>query len=252
MKDEQARSQFHRDTLKQFRSNRPIQWSEINEEIINYCNQLNQDEVVLLDAGAGEGRYKKILEPVSSLKYIGVDTGVASDEWDFSGVIDADLTNLDFLADCTVDVVILIQVLSHVPDLRAALLEISRVLKPEGAIFCTTQNMQSLTHVPYDFRRLTAYGIAYNFKEVGVDLVTISPLLYGDNVSAIKQTQFAIKNTLQYGESNSIFKRVWLRSMFYIFKGFEIIMRYFDKDFGMPINPIGYYAVLVKSLKINE
>ena len=29
MKDEQARSQFHRDTLKQFRSNRPIQWSEI-------------------------------------------------------------------------------------------------------------------------------------------------------------------------------------------------------------------------------
>lgn len=246
-KFDEARRQYHRDTLESVRFNDPVNWHEIHSQIIDYCNALPGNEVHLLDAGAGEGRYEEILKDVVGLKYVGVDSGVASDDWNFSKVIDGDITSMDFLENESIDVIILIQVLSHVPDLESVITELQRVLKPNGRIFISTQNMQSLTHVPYDFRRLTCYGIANLIKSKKLTMIRVTPLLYGDLVSSSKQLLYALKNSLYIKSSRNVLKRTIMRFLVKCYPLLEFTLRKLENNKSMPLNPIGYFIILEKN-----
>ena len=241
-----ARNQYHRDTLIEQRVNTPFSFDIIHKEIISYANSLQAGKVRLLDAGAGEGRYREILKDINNLEYIGVDSGVASDEWDFSKVISCDMNNMEFLEDNSIDIVIMIQVLSHIPDLEKSISELSRIMKKDAKIFITTQNMQSLTHVPYDFRRLTAYGIEKVFKDNNIVLEKISPLLYGDNVSAAKQLEYALSNNINYCSKCGFLIKFFSKAIIKFLHILNKLLKKIDLKREMPLNPIGYYAVLRK------
>ena len=241
-----ARNQYHRDILKEVRVNTPFSFNEITHEIIIYANSLKLDKVRLLDAGAGEGRYREILKDINNLEYIGVDSGIASDEWDFSKVISCDMNNMDFIEDKSIDIIIMIQVLSHIPDLTKAIRELSRVIKDNGTIFITTQNMQSLTHVPYDFRRLTAYGINNIFLNNKIILKKITPLLYGDNVSGSKQLEYALNNNINNCAKCGLLIKYFSKIMIIFLHILNKLLIIIDKKREMPLNPIGYYSVLKK------
>ena len=107
----------------------------------------------VLDLGCGEGRHVIAAYLAAEVDAIGVDlsladlknaqvkaedflTDTAGDEQRSLGLASADALRLPF-ADNSFDKVICSEVLEHIPDYRAALTEIRRVLKP-GGLLCAS------------------------------------------------------------------------------------------------------------------
>jgi len=112
----------------------------------------------LLDAGAGEQRYKKEcahLEYVSQdfCQYEGVgnELGLQTGSWDVSKIdIVCDITQIP-LESGSFDCVLCTEVFEHVPDPVSALKELCRLVKKGGCIILTAP-ITSLTHfAPYHF-----------------------------------------------------------------------------------------------------
>jgi ubiquinone/menaquinone biosynthesis C-methylase UbiE len=112
----------------------------------------------LLDAGAGEQRYKKEcahLEYVSQdfCQYEGVgnELGLQTGSWDVSKIdIVCDITQIP-LESGSFDCVLCTEVFEHVPDPVGALKELCRLVKKGGCIILTAP-ITSLTHfAPYHF-----------------------------------------------------------------------------------------------------
>ena len=129
--------------------------SQIRHEWVK--NKLSQIEKgkVLLDAGAGEMRYKPYCK---HLKYIAQDfgqyipseaAGLHPDAWDTSIVdIVSDIINIP-IEDKYVDVVLCTEVFEHLKDPMLALKEFSRIIKPGGTLILTAP-FCCLTHMaPY-------------------------------------------------------------------------------------------------------
>jgi ubiquinone/menaquinone biosynthesis C-methylase UbiE len=105
----------------------------------------------VLDLGCGEGRHVISVYLEEEVESIGVDLclkdlAAANQKYQMFAapedknrafhLSNADALNLPF-ADNTFDKVLCSEVLEHIPDWQAALVEIKRVLKPEG-IFCAS------------------------------------------------------------------------------------------------------------------
>lgn len=112
----------------------------------------------ILDAGAGELKYKEFC---THLNYIAQDfaqydgkgngTGLQTGSWDQSKLdIISDITSIP-LADNSLDAIMCIEVLEHLPNPIEALSEFSRLLKSGGKLIITAP-FCSLTHfAPYHF-----------------------------------------------------------------------------------------------------
>lgn len=86
-----------------------------------------------------------------------------------------DITKLPF-KDNSVDQIINIAVLEHVPNPREVIAEIHRVLKPRGKLLCEIPFMQAFHASPYDFQRYTYEGIKVQFQNFkNLKIHSISP-----------------------------------------------------------------------------
>lgn len=133
----------------------------------NELSKLN-NELKILDAGAGQMRYKKAchhLEYVSQdfAEYngLGDSTGLQNIQFDASKVnIISDITEIPD-RDNSYDAILCTEVFEHIPDPLKALREFSRLLKPEGKLILTAP-VSSLTHQsPYYFYN----GFSRNYFE---------------------------------------------------------------------------------------
>ena len=70
----------------------------------------------------------------------------------------ADAENLPFI-DQSIETVILFDVLEHINNGEKALRDIYRVLKPGGRVLIQIPFMYPIHDAPFDYRRLTKYGI---------------------------------------------------------------------------------------------
>ncbi|MGQ9523725.1 MAG: class I SAM-dependent methyltransferase [Armatimonadota bacterium] len=119
---------------------------------------------LLLDAGAGEGRYKDLF---AHCRYIGADFALGDPSWDYSGLdVVCDLACLPFRAS-TFDAVLCTQVLEHVPEPAQVLSELSRCTKPGGLLVLTAPLTSEEHQQPYDFYRYTSYGLTYLLEKAG-------------------------------------------------------------------------------------
>lgn len=127
---------------------------------------------LLLDAGAGFGRYRKEL---SKAQYVATD---------FAKIFHADSqNNMDFVCsldnipqkDNTYDVIVNTQVLEHVEFPQKVMCEFNRVLKPGGRLFLTTNQTWMVHGAPFNFYFYTKYGLASLLKEAGFETVFIKP-----------------------------------------------------------------------------
>lgn len=130
-------------------------------------------EARVLDAGAGEGRYRNY---VSHTRYVAVDFGVGDETWDY-GKLDsvADLHHLPFL-DEVFDGVICTQVLEHVRYPERVIGELARVMKPGGHLFLSAPQSWHQHQKPHDYFRFTSFALDAVFREAGLTPRYIRPM----------------------------------------------------------------------------
>jgi SAM-dependent methyltransferase len=119
------------------------------KRIIN--SEIKGKNVVALNLGSGNSDFGVDLLNVDILPYQNVD-------------IICDIENIPF-KDNSVDYIINIAVLEHVPNPQKVIAEINRILKPGGKIYCFIPFMQPFHASPYDFQRFTYEGMKHQFRE---------------------------------------------------------------------------------------
>ncbi len=140
--------------------------ARITEFLLEQREALPKDSF-LLDAGAGKRPYKYIFK---GLNYESTDMpgGFYEQPHDF----ECELHNIP-KDDNTYDVVVLTQVLEHVPNPQATLFEICRVLKPNGKLLLSVPLNGPLHGEPWHFFQFTHYGLNQLAIETGFHIADI-------------------------------------------------------------------------------
>ena len=120
-------------------------------------------DALVLDAGAGDGAYRGHF---ARHRYESADFAQVDKPYD------ADITYLGDLAalpidDDRFDLVLMTQVLEHLPDPLAVLRELRRVLKPGSQIWASCPLFYEEHEQPYDFYRYTQFGLRHLFERAG-------------------------------------------------------------------------------------
>jgi SAM-dependent methyltransferase len=158
----------------------------------------------ILDSGCGSMPYKEfILKNDKVRDYVGLD-------------IDSGLNYEDVIADVlwdgsampfennTFDIVISTEVLEHVPNPDAYLMEVRRVLKPGGMFFFTVPFLMSLHEVPNDYYRYTPFALEMIFERNGFTDVEIKPM--GGYNAAIAQMLGLWVNMYLWGKKKKLMR----------------------------------------------
>lgn len=126
----------------------------------------------ILDVGAGQSPWRALLP--SDVEYVGVDADTSSE---FGMVRQPDVTYYDGIKlpfdDGSFDYVLCTEVLEHVSDPRAFLCDLKRVLRQGGCVILTVPWSARIHHLPYDYSRLTRFGLAALFGSEGFTGVSI-------------------------------------------------------------------------------
>ncbi|MFC4250413.1 class I SAM-dependent methyltransferase [Sinimarinibacterium flocculans] len=81
------------------------------------------------------------------------------------------------LRDASVDAVVILEVIEHLPSPRQALHEIARVLRPGGQLLLSVPFLYPIHDAPYDFQRFTEHGLAHEIELAGMRVCELRPSL---------------------------------------------------------------------------
>lgn len=138
---------------------------------------------LLLDAGAGEGRYRKfcqhltyVAQDFSSYDGKGDTSGLQTGSWSYvPDQIISDISSIP-VATASFDAILCTEVLEHIPEPISALKEFSRILKPNGHLIMTAP-VACLTHMaPYFFYSgFSRYWYEKFLQECGFEILELVP-----------------------------------------------------------------------------
>lgn len=152
----------------------------------------------VLDAGAGESRFRRLFSPA---QYVGVDLAVGDALWDYSAIdVNADLLALPF-REKAFDLALNTQVLEHVREPKAILLEILRVLKPGGRLLLTAPQGWYEHQAPHDYFRFTSFALRYLLESTGYVVEEIRPMggyfrYLGNRIGHLSKVLFPVRRRL--------------------------------------------------------
>lgn len=204
-----------------------------DEWIINKLGEISEGKL-LLDAGAGEQRYRTYC---SHLKYIAQDfgkyvpnemlAGLQRDSWNYSGIdITCDIIDIP-LEDEAVDVILCTEVFEHLKNPLLAIKEFSRILKRNGTLILTAP-FCCLTHMaPYFYYNgFSEYWYKAHLSEYGFEIKEF--VSNGNYFKYICQELFRVANMAQ----RYCKVELNLEEVKTISDCMEIIMRLSEKDNG--------------------
>lgn len=142
-------------------------------ELIHVAQNMADQNSIVLDAGAGEGQYRRFF---SHARYIGLDFCKGDPLWDYSNLdIIGNLLCIP-LMDNACDIVICTQVLEHVPEPSIVLRELHRVMRRGGHLFVSVPQWWFQHQKPYDYYRYTSFGLRYLLEQAGFEIAFIKPI----------------------------------------------------------------------------
>jgi SAM-dependent methyltransferase len=127
----------------------------------------------LLDAGAGEGTYKRHF---TAQRYYGLDLGVGDASWNYSRLdVVGDLSALPF-RDSTFDGCLNVVTLEHVREPGRVVAELARTLAPGGRLLLIAPHEWEEHQPPHDYYRFTRYGLEHLLCQAGLAEASIRPV----------------------------------------------------------------------------
>lgn len=145
-------------------------WTFIGENIQKMMDRIPKGASVL-DTGAGECKYSNLFEHAH---YVSTDLVSSSNKHDFTLIdVVADASSLPF-KDKSFDVALNLVVIEHVPSPMDAVSEMARVLKPGGLAFALIPLVRPEHLAPFDYQRLTRYGVQRLFENNGFEIDSIN------------------------------------------------------------------------------
>jgi len=227
---------------------------------------------VILDAGAGHQRYKPFFSRsiyLSQEHHAGIKIkGMKNIEYDLIYPLDKKIP----LKDKCLDAVLSTSVIEHLqyPDKFCA--EANRVLKPGGKLFINVPFVNFEHEIPYDYNRLTRYGLKRMLKDAGFANISVVPTsssvqtlcgyfpfaIYMDILKSdksprqyyhdIRKTTRGIKLYVRFLVICFAFAMFGLAKLYY-----SIIRVLFDRGpYSIVGLPSGWIAVATKSGKLNK
>ena len=147
------------------------QWFSFNssryrllQENENFAKAIPNHSLVL-DAGSGNQTYKYLL---AHTNYESADFEKVEKEYAASTYV-CDLKNIP-VENNRFDYILFNQVMEHLPEPVEVLIELNRVLKPNGKIIYTGPLFYEEHEIPYDFFRYTQFSLKKMFREAGFEL----------------------------------------------------------------------------------
>lgn len=130
----------------------------------------------ILDSGCGCMPYKELILSNNRIEnYVGLDIELGLNYYKVKPDVLWNGITMPF-GDNSFDVVMSTEVLEHIPNPDIYLLEVKRVLKPDGIFFFTVPFLMSLHEVPHDYYRYTPYSLEMIFKRLGFSDIKIKPM----------------------------------------------------------------------------
>jgi SAM-dependent methyltransferase len=136
--------------------------AKVREFLNKHSLKLMRNTFIVLDIGCGKKPYKNYFK---SCYYIGIDVSR-----DVEPDIVASAEALPFRSEWF-DVILLTEVLEHVPEPTLVLSEARKALKKGGFIIITAPQYWFLHEEPRDFYRFTKYGIEYLLKKTNFQII---------------------------------------------------------------------------------
>ena len=152
------------------------------------------------DVGAGGAPYRELFGHV---EYLTIDW--ANSVHGGGGAFDIVAPAHDIPEpDAAFDVVLLTQVLEHVPNPGDVLRELHRILRPGGSLYVSVPFAWEMHELPYDFFRYTKPSLERLLGEAGFDGVEVAPR--SDSFSTLAQLLLNARWTM--GESDDGLQRL--------------------------------------------
>lgn len=123
----------------------------------------------VLNIGSGDSNYSRLLHPSNSI--LCLDYPVTNQRYINIPDVYGDACTLP-VANESMDVVLLLEVLEHIGEDLQAIDAAKNVLKNGGKLFLSIPFMYPIHDSPHDYRRFTLYGARFILKEHGFRILT--------------------------------------------------------------------------------
>lgn len=157
------------------------------DRFVERAAQSLQSGALVLDVGAGDAPYRSLFDRVvyESIDFCKVDKPYAAPTYV------GDATSIP-VHDGRYDLVLMTQVMEHLPEPLKVLREIHRVMKPRATLWVSCPLFYQEHEQPYDFYRYTQFGLRHLFCLAGFQVDELE-WLEGYSASAAYQLHFAAR-----------------------------------------------------------